>query len=56
MALQKELSKENNDYRIDFPEVYYKIDDCFIDTLDEEIRIGVRGYADKFARDDDAMG
>lgn len=58
MAMQGVLLKDDvkNFYKIDFNKVYYKIDDCFIDVAEGEIRVGVRGYADKYARDNDGMG
>ena len=56
MALQGSLTKENNSYKFDFNNVYYKIDDCQIDTLIEEVRLGVRGYATEYARQQNAMG
>jgi len=56
MAIIGTLTKENNDYKFDFKEVYYKIDDLFIDTLTEEIRIGLRGYTTEYARQNSGMG
>ena len=58
MAMQGKLSKEKNEYRYEFKEVYYKIDELTLDldTHREEVGIGVRGYIDKAARDADGMG
>lgn len=56
MALQGKLVKDDNSYKFDFNNVYYKIDDCQIDTLIEEIRVGVRGYASEYARQNKGMG
>ena len=56
MAIVSKLDKDNNDYKFDFKEVYYKIDDLFIDTVIEEVRIGLRGYTTEYARQNNAMG
>ena len=36
-------TNDGKDYGVDFDGVYYKIDDLFVDTLIEEVRVGVRG-------------
>ena len=53
MALQGSLSakSEDNDYGIDFKGTYYKIDNVRIDVARSEVRIEVRGYASKAARE-----
>ena len=56
MALQGSITKDVSDYKFDFNNVYFKIDDAQIDTLNEEIRVGVRGYASEFARQNKGMG
>jgi hypothetical protein len=52
MAIKQSLLKtdENNMYKIDFDEAYYKIDACDIDANKETIRVGLRGYASEYAR------
>jgi len=49
-------TNDGKDYGVDFDGVYYKIDDLFVDTLIEEVRVGVRGYASKAARESNSMG
>jgi len=58
MAMQGKLDKEKNEYRYEFKEVYYKIDELTVDldTHREEIGIGVRGYPDKASRESEGMG
>lgn len=56
MALQGTITKDVSDYKFDFNNVYFKIDDAQIDTLNEEIRVGVRGYASEYARQNKGMG
>jgi hypothetical protein len=56
MAITKILSKESNEYKCDFNNTYFKIDDLFINGLKENIKIGVRGYPDKYSRDNDGIG
>jgi len=56
MAILGTLTKENNDYKFHFNSVYFKIDELFIDTLIEEIRIGIRGYTSEYARQNKGMG
>lgn len=56
MALQNILLKEDNEYQFTFNTVYYKIDECYIDIITEEIRIGLRGYPDKNSRDNNGIG
>ena len=59
MAIQKAFLKGNTDnsYKTDFNDCYYKIDACDIDVNKEEVRIGLRGYASEYAREqEDSMG
>ena len=52
MAIEKALLKtdKNNFYKSDFNQCYYKIDLCDVDAIKEEVRIGLRGYINKDAR------
>jgi hypothetical protein len=58
MAIKNNFSKENisNSYKFDFPNVYYKIDQCDVDANNENIRIGVRGYPDEYSRLNNGIG
>jgi len=58
MAITGNLSatNEDNGYGIDFNGVYYKIDDLLVETMMEEIRVGVRGYGSRTARETKSMG
>ena len=58
MAIEQNLLKtsDNNHYGHDFSNVYYKIDMLRIDAIEEKITIGVRGYAEAYARENDRMG
>ena len=56
MALQGNILKDDNEYKIDFNNVYYKIDDCQIDVLEREIRIGLRGYPSQYSRLNEGIG
>ncbi len=56
MAIQKSLLKEDNEYRFTFEDVYFKIDDMFIDIMKESIRIGLRGYTSKESRENEGIG
>jgi hypothetical protein len=44
------------DFESDFTNVYFKIDGIFADFVLNEIRVHVRGYVSKEARDKDANG
>jgi hypothetical protein len=60
MAIQAKLSKDHilNNFWFDFKNVYFKIEKTEIkfDFEKSEIKIGVRGYADKTARENNANG
>jgi len=56
MALTKKLKKEDNEYKIDFESTYFKIDTFYIDVIDNVITLGVRGYPDKYSRDNNGIG
>ena len=60
MAIQAKLPKEHlvNNFWVDFENVYFKIErnELRIDFEKQEIRIPVRGYASKFAREKNANG
>lgn len=56
MALLGDLAKTDNSYKVDFTNVYFKIDGAIIDTLKEVIRVSVRGYADEYARHNKGIG
>lgn len=56
MALEKKLEKENNEYKIDFNNVYFKIDSAAVDPIKETIRVGLRGYPDKYSRTNGGIG
>lgn len=52
MAIKKAFLKENekNVYGIDFPDCYYKIEECMIDPVSDRVRISVRGYHNEDSR------
>ena len=50
MALQGIFPKENNSFRFQFTEAYYKIQDCNITSNFEQLRINVAGYGDVYGR------
>jgi hypothetical protein len=56
MAITQKLTKENNTYKCDFNETYFKIDDLFINVPKETVKLGVRGYPTKYSRDNDGIG
>jgi len=56
MAISKKLLKEENDYFTEFKDTYFKIDDVYVNTMKETIRFGIRGYANKEARDNCGIG
>ena len=56
MALTKKLEKDNNEYKLDFENTYFKIDTLFFDLIDDEGKIGVRGYPDEYSRKNNGIG
>ena len=56
MAITQLLSKDNNEYKFDFVNTYFKIDDLYINTIKESIRIGVRGYPNQYSRQNSGIG
>lgn len=56
MAIQQTIKKEDNSFKKEFKDAYLKIDDFIIDPLIGDVNIGVRGYADKYARENNANG
>jgi hypothetical protein len=58
MALQGKLNKENksNSYKTTFEKAYFRADDVFIDLSNNRVRAHIRGYAEEYARHNNATG
>jgi hypothetical protein len=56
MALTQKLARDDNDYKIDFNDTYYKIDTFFFDVINDDCKIGVRGYPNVYGRQNNGIG
>ena len=56
MGLQKKLNRNDSRFKYEFPNAYFKIIKVDVNTLTDEVKILVRAYADKEARDFDVSG